>query len=333
MESLYGDAYVPLGSTTVAPSLREGDYLEFFNPGSMSSWSSRFLPSSDEELGLSSAQGTLLARLIYGAILSERFSYRQDLIDPLLESALGTSTPPASIEELKAIASHLDVVGTELREDIVYSASIGAEDCHLFAQEECVEPLLRDFINYVASVGSGRCGVQYLASVLLQILSIHPLADGNGRLARHLVLRTAARENLLGTAGLIIGIQWFNRKWFNELAMDSRASGLDCYLKKYKRVFRAVHLRVLGSELLMRMLGASLASSERAAREEEVVINKLIATGEIDLNQIRALLSCSSGKAKDTAARVAARIGLGSNQESTLSIEKMFAEVKGLLFI
>ena len=333
MDSLGGGGYVPLGAVAVAASMKTGDYLQFFNPGPMSSWSSRFLRSDDAGLGLNGVQGQLLCRIIYCAILHERFASRPSLIGPLIESAVGGAPGPESLSELRAIASALGVVDTALREDIVYASSLAAGDRYLFAQEEHVEPLLVELLSYMRSASSSSYGFHYLSCLLLQLLSIHPMVDGNGRLARHLVVRVAGREKMLGTAALVIGLQWFNRTWFNQLALDSRASGLDCFLEAYERAFRTACNRVRYSESMTKILDSQITRSEKMERDDGVVINRLLATGEMDLDQIKQWLSCSSGKARDVRARVASRLGLGCDQESKLSAAKVFEEVRGLLVL
>lgn len=333
MDSLDSGGYVSLGAVAVAASIKAGDYLQFFNPGSMSSWSSRFLPSNDARLGFEGVQGQLLCRLIYCSILHERFSSRPHLIGPLIDSALGGMPGPESLSELSAIASDLGVTDTALREDIVYSSSVGAGDRCFFAQEEHVEPLLVDLLSYMRNVSSSSYGFHYLSCLLLQLLSIHPMVDGNGRLARHLVVRIAGREQLLGTAALIIGLQWFNRTWFNQLALDSRASGLDCFLENYERAFLTACNRVRCSKLITTFLDREITRSEKMERDDGLVINRLLATGEMNLDQIKQQLSCSSGKARDVRTRVASRLGMGSGQESRLSAAKVFEEVRGLLVL
>lgn len=325
--------FVTLGSRTATPSIEPGVYLEFFDPAPLSDWSACLQGSDDLSLGLSESQADLLCRLVYGSIIRDRSSGKSNPAR-LVNAALSGLPDKFGISEFQGMAKlFLSSRESILRDSIVYSSYLSDPTKCLFAQEDRVEPLSLALLEELTAQKKEKCGMQLLCCILLQVLMIHPLFDGNGRVARHLTVAASSDSNLKATAALIVGIQFWNRSWFNSLASKARSAGLHHYLDGYSEAFDIALTQLRSSNVVRNLIDASDPDDARQMLEEKLLMNRLFAQEILRTGEIRQQLSCSMSKATSIGDRILNRYAFIERDKFGLSIRKAAREVSSAMVI
>lgn len=327
MECQQRPSFVALGSNSIAQSIVPGAYLEFFNPAPIRQWIPNLSSCNDSSLGLTTHQAGLFCRLIYGAILRARDGLRPDTRKLVMEA---TKPLPSvvDIEWLRSTCANvLSKRNADLRDSIVYSSGVSDSARCLYAQEDQVFPLTAKFLEDIVCAPASKAGAHLLCAVLLQFLLIHPFPDGNGRVARHVVLRTAADRDLVATAAIIVAIQCLRRSWFNGLALTARSTGLLVYLESFEQEITRARSNLKSLKIYQCMLDRNGSDVSKKRQEELLILYELAAVEEVSLEGIRRLVSCSQGKAIALMNAVAQSYPFVEQLDRGLSIRKATNEM------
>jgi hypothetical protein len=162
---------------------------------------------------------------------------------------------------------------------------------------------------------------------------IHPFADGNGRVARHLTIASAAKHRLQAAAAITVGLQFWNRHWFNSLCIEARSAGLLHFLRGYGRAFEEAGSRLLLTSTYAKLLCSNDAIDARQFREDRVVLSRLFACEAMSVEDIRKQFSCSLIKAIDVGKRVVDRYPFVYREGNDLSVVAAANELRTSIFM
>lgn len=224
--------YAPLGWRTTLQSMRPGDSLRYFTPIPFSEMVNR-LQRKVQPPTSASFRDCAFAASVYGRVARQRASNTTDF-DNLIKQH-HECVPVLPFTKTNPVADcFAKFGGNTWRSELVYTGD--NEERYLYALEEKISPLMADLVQTLSGDLKKISPLELSALTLFYINSVHPYVDGNGRASRLAVISLTANLGQPRIGAVLLGLHWWSKKWFVDIAANSRDLGMDYYISNVTKV-------------------------------------------------------------------------------------------------
>ena len=268
--------YVSLGWHTVVPSALTGQELKYFTPARLSQLVPYLKHSSADVEPKAWYSETIVAALIYGAQLRDRQQVAPSNLPALSENfakLLIRDNDKAAANLLRSAAAVAGIRWQPFRQQIVYAGPVAKYDTPLYALEDAIPEGIGD-IDSVLTGADKTDAFELAATAAYVLLCLHPFIDGNGRLARALVLLITSVRGRPLMGALVSAVMRWQPGWFVKHCMKSRNFGLMHYLDGMHLGADACRSRLFDSSILR--LGEELATLIERSSQRQAMLNQLV---------------------------------------------------------